>query len=155
MALFGQARDISMFRYINRELMQNIISQQVVFYKYKVAETKKTSDFLTNSSIDTSKLVSICYNIFTSKGFNVVHNRDNGTIEVILKNNNFNCILIIKDDGIGMPESIQKVESTSMGMELIHILAEQLGADLKIIKQNGTQFILQLDNDIKENFERG
>jgi hypothetical protein len=40
MALFGQARDISMFRYINRELMQNIISQQVVFYKYKVAETK-------------------------------------------------------------------------------------------------------------------
>jgi two-component sensor histidine kinase len=82
-------------------------------------------------------------------------NRDNGTIEVILKNNNFNCILIIKDDGIGMPESIQKVESTSMGMELIHILAEQLGADLKIIKQNGTQFILQLDNDIKENFERG
>jgi two-component sensor histidine kinase len=54
-----------------------------------------------------------------------------------------------------MPESIQKVESTSMGMELIHILAEQLGADLKIIKQNGTQFILQLNNDLKENFERG
>jgi hypothetical protein len=39
MALFGQARDISMFRYINRELMQNIISQQVVFYKVNVQET--------------------------------------------------------------------------------------------------------------------
>ena len=40
MALFGQARDISMFRYINRELMQNIISQQVVFYKVNLTETK-------------------------------------------------------------------------------------------------------------------
>ena len=40
MALFGQARDISMFRYVNRELMQNIISQQCVFYKYNIATTK-------------------------------------------------------------------------------------------------------------------
>jgi hypothetical protein len=40
MALFGQARDISMFRYINRELMQNIISQQCVFYKYNSTTTK-------------------------------------------------------------------------------------------------------------------
>lgn len=39
MALFGQQRDISMFRHVNRELMQKIVSQQVVFYKYKVGET--------------------------------------------------------------------------------------------------------------------
>lgn len=39
MALFGQERDISMFRYINRELMQNIISEQVVYYKCDVANT--------------------------------------------------------------------------------------------------------------------
>ena len=40
MALYGEKRDISMFRFVNRELMHKIISQQVVFYKYKVAETK-------------------------------------------------------------------------------------------------------------------
>ena len=40
MALYGQARDISMFRYVNRELMQNIISQQWVLYKYDIEETK-------------------------------------------------------------------------------------------------------------------
>jgi hypothetical protein len=40
MALYGEARDISMFRYINRELMGNIISQECVYYKYKLAETK-------------------------------------------------------------------------------------------------------------------
>ena len=40
MALFGQMRDISMFRFVNRELMQKIISEQVVFYKYNVTTTK-------------------------------------------------------------------------------------------------------------------
>ena len=40
MALYGQMRDISMFRFVNRELMQDIISQQCVFYKYNVTTTK-------------------------------------------------------------------------------------------------------------------
>jgi hypothetical protein len=39
MALYGQARDISMFRYINRELMHNIISQQNVFLSVNLNET--------------------------------------------------------------------------------------------------------------------
>jgi len=40
MALYGEGRDISMFRRVNRELMGNIISQEVIYYKYKVGETK-------------------------------------------------------------------------------------------------------------------
>ena len=40
MALFGEARDISLFRLINRELTANIISQEVVFYKCNLTETK-------------------------------------------------------------------------------------------------------------------
>ena len=40
MALFGGGRDISLFRTINRELMANIISQEVVFYKCNLTETK-------------------------------------------------------------------------------------------------------------------
>lgn len=40
MALFGGSRDISLFRHINRELMANIISQEVVFYKCNLVETK-------------------------------------------------------------------------------------------------------------------
>jgi len=40
MALYGGSRDISMFRRVNRELMGNIISQEIIYYKYKVGETK-------------------------------------------------------------------------------------------------------------------
>ena len=39
MALYGEARDISMFRHINRELMGNIMSQQCSFYKLRLTQT--------------------------------------------------------------------------------------------------------------------
>jgi hypothetical protein len=40
MALFGEARDISMFRHVNRELMGNIISQQCSFFKLRLGQTQ-------------------------------------------------------------------------------------------------------------------
>ena len=40
MALYGGARDIGLFRNINRELLGNIVSQQCVYYKLKLNETK-------------------------------------------------------------------------------------------------------------------
>jgi hypothetical protein len=40
MALFGSARDISLFRNLNRELIWDLITQQCVFYQFKTAETK-------------------------------------------------------------------------------------------------------------------
>jgi hypothetical protein len=40
MALYGEARDISFFRNINRELISNIISEECVYYKYMIKETK-------------------------------------------------------------------------------------------------------------------
>ena len=39
MALFGSARDVSFIRRMNREIMQDVITQQCAFYKYKLKET--------------------------------------------------------------------------------------------------------------------
>ena len=39
MAIFGSSRDISAFRHINRELLWDVITQQVSFYKFKLGET--------------------------------------------------------------------------------------------------------------------
>ena len=40
MALYGGKRDISLFKHLNRELMGDIISQECIYYKLKLAETK-------------------------------------------------------------------------------------------------------------------
>lgn len=39
MALFGRARDISMFRHLNRELLGDIITQQCALYKFALDKT--------------------------------------------------------------------------------------------------------------------
>jgi hypothetical protein len=40
MAIFGSARDISMIRKVNRELLHNVITQQCAVYKYALEKTK-------------------------------------------------------------------------------------------------------------------
>jgi hypothetical protein len=40
MALFGGARDVSLFRHLNRELMADVITQQCSFYKLRLEDTK-------------------------------------------------------------------------------------------------------------------
>ena len=39
-ALFGSSRDISFIKKINNELIDNIIQQEVDYYKYNLSETK-------------------------------------------------------------------------------------------------------------------
>jgi hypothetical protein len=41
MSLFGSDRDISMFRHVNRELINNIVQQQVGYYKIVLDKTKQ------------------------------------------------------------------------------------------------------------------
>ena len=40
MAIFGSARDVSMIRGVNRELMGNVISQECIYYKVNEAQTQ-------------------------------------------------------------------------------------------------------------------
>lgn len=40
MSLFGSSRDISMFRKVNRELLGDIITQQIAYYKYNLNQTR-------------------------------------------------------------------------------------------------------------------
>jgi len=68
----------------------------------------------------------------------------NGIIRVTLYENNDNCVIAVSDNGIGLPKDFNLTASKSLGMDLIHILAEQLEAVLKIENKNGSNFILEI-----------
>jgi two-component sensor histidine kinase len=53
-------------------------------------------------------------------------------------------IISVKDNGVGLPEGFNYSESTSLGMELVYILVEQLESSLKIENQNGTTFSFEI-----------
>ncbi|MBA3665117.1 MAG: sensor histidine kinase [Bacteroidetes bacterium] len=71
-------------------------------------------------------------------------NNARGQITVSLKENKDECILVVKDNGVGLPAGYNSPEKKSMGMDLIFILADQLDAQLTIENDNGAHFMLTI-----------
>jgi two-component sensor histidine kinase len=63
-----------------------------------------------------------------------------GTIEVSLLVSSADSIsLSVKDDGIGIPTDITIENSSSLGLQLVHLLAKQIYGTLKTERKNGTR----------------
>jgi len=54
------------------------------------------------------------------------------------------CVsIIIADNGIGIPESVDFKNSTGFGMQLVSMLTEQIGGSIRMERRDGTRFILE------------
>ncbi len=53
--------------------------------------------------------------------------------------------IVIADNGIGLPESIDVENSAGFGLKLVSMLAKQIGGNIKVERNNGTKFILEFD----------
>jgi PAS domain S-box-containing protein len=63
-----------------------------------------------------------------------------GTVSVRFKNVDCSYILQIEDDGVGLPDGFTLDSSTSMGMEIVSILTQQLDGRLQYESANGAFF---------------
>lgn len=50
--------------------------------------------------------------------------------------------LIVMDNGIGLPEGFNIDELSSLGLQLVTVLSEQVDAELQIINEGGAKFVL-------------
>lgn len=69
-------------------------------------------------------------------------NQSKGRILVVLTEDEKIFTLTVSDNGIGMPQDFGSREIKTLGMELVHILAEQLDSKLTILNNNGSIFTL-------------
>jgi PAS domain S-box-containing protein len=69
-----------------------------------------------------------------------------GWIRVILRSANQNdIVLMVSDNGVGLPESLDIRKTKSLGLHLVTILAEdQLHGEIKLNRNNGTEFRIKL-----------
>ncbi len=72
---------------------------------------------------------------------------DNRTGEIHVRfqkaiNSDVNYELIVSDNGVGIPANLEPANSTSLGLQLITVLADQVDADLILNRENGTSFTL-------------
>ncbi|MFM9862291.1 MAG: sensor histidine kinase [Micropepsaceae bacterium] len=70
--------------------------------------------------------------------------RENGKVWVSLtRKGDDHIVLIVADDGIGLPEGFDRQESKSLGMRMVRAFAAQLGAALSVRdRQPGCEFML-------------
>jgi PAS domain S-box-containing protein len=66
--------------------------------------------------------------------------------EIVISLNKSECgtqILHFKDNGIGFPETIDFRNTTTLGMQIVMNLVDQLDGEIEIRRKPGTEFILQ------------
>ena len=56
----------------------------------------------------------------------------------------------VSDDGIGIPKSIDLENPDSLGMQLVTTLVDQLDGELKLKRDNGTEFTIRFRVTEKE-----
>jgi PAS domain S-box-containing protein len=69
-----------------------------------------------------------------------------GSIWVRLSQEGQNVVLEVSDDGQGLPEQFDKMNTETLGLQLIATLNEQLEGKLEVSNQNGTKYLLKFDN---------
>jgi len=67
----------------------------------------------------------------------------NGIIKIELKTDDDAHILIIEDDGIGLPENLDPQKSKKLGLMVVNTLVNQLNGEMEIDRTNGTKFIIK------------
>jgi two-component sensor histidine kinase len=74
-----------------------------------------------------------------------------GTVGVTLKHGEGGVVrLAVSDDGVGLPGTAELGSSTSLGLQLVPLLAEQAGAELAVVRAPGTSFSLTFHSTPEE-----
>jgi PAS domain S-box-containing protein len=52
------------------------------------------------------------------------------------------CMLMVRDDGVGLPPDLNRCEASSLGLKLVNILTRQLNGSLEVKQEGGAAFYI-------------
>lgn len=124
-------------RVLAEELFRSYgVSSQLISLQFEVEEVKLSVNLAIPCGLLINELISNALK-------HAFPNRLTGQIILTFKRLEDDRFLLgVSDNGVGMPKELETVRHDSLGLELIHTLANQLGGDLKISNQNGAQFLI-------------
>ena len=73
--------------------------------------------------------------------------RSEGIISAEVHKTDQRIKIMISDNGIGMPETIDFQNNAGFGLQLVGMLADQISGTIKIERDNGTKYILEFSLD--------
>jgi two-component sensor histidine kinase len=63
-----------------------------------------------------------------------------GEIDIRFFKEDDNYVLVVKDDGVGMPPDLDINTTETLGLQVVDSLITQIHGDLKLIREGGTKF---------------
>jgi two-component system CheB/CheR fusion protein len=73
-----------------------------------------------------------------------------GFVHISFKCSDDECILEVADDGAGLQEGIEPQKSTSMGLQLVRLIVEQLDGTLSVRTNGGTHFTISFSKKAED-----
>jgi len=128
-----------------RSLVQNIIKTFRSKREVKVQFDCQPLELNINQAIPCSLIVN---EVITNVLKHAFPDQRKGKIHVILQENaeGGRLHLQVRDNGVGLPESFEQSQSTSLGLSLIDVLSQQLEADSSYLSNGkGTTFTLEFE----------
>ena len=112
--------------------------------KAKVTVNKRIDDFALDVKI-LSPLGMIINELLSNIMKYAFVGRDGGVITLSALREDKYVTIIVQDDGVGIPESIDIDTSSSFGIQLVAMLTKQLDGTMRIERGNGTKFVLEFE----------
>ncbi len=91
--------------------------------------------------VDTMIPIGLMLNEILSNSFKYAFpDKQNGIISIKLKRDKNNIDLIVFDNGIGLKKNFDIKKQGSLGMQLVHMLGEQIDAKISVKSEEGTHY---------------
>lgn len=133
----GDYDEIALNEYI-KELCDDIKTAQPAYSAIEIEENLEQNYI----KVEKATPCGLIINEVVTNSFKHAFKDNRGKITISLKKMKNIVILIIKDNGVGMPPIKKIATSNTMGFNLITSLTEQIDGHFEYINSNGTQFVL-------------
>jgi len=129
-----------------KEYLPSLVDE--ITANFMIHESVKVEKHIEDFNVDAKTLFPlgiIINEVITNSMKYAFTGKDMGLITVSASMKDNRAIIIIADDGIGIPESVDIERSPGFGLSLISMLTDQIGGTIRIERGNGTKFIIEFD----------
>ncbi|HMK54068.1 MAG TPA: PAS domain S-box protein [Methanobacteriaceae archaeon] len=114
-----------------------------IFYSYGI-KTDAIKSILNiediNIGIETAIPLGLIINELVTNSVKYAFPKCKGTIKIEFKSSDDKLELIVADDGIGLPKNIDIKNRTTLGLQLVNSLVNQIEGEIELDINNGTEF---------------
>ena len=132
-----------------KEYIKKLVSN--IFYSFQISGRIKLHLDLADITLPVDKAIQcglLLNELVTNTLKHAFPEKRKGNLRIITRSlEDKNCEIIVKDDGIGIPENFNIEKTETLGLKLIDLMIKQIEGTLEIESKKGTEFRIRLSTE--------